>query len=370
MKYSKLLCAAVAAVCATGASAQFNLDLKKLVPTKGSDYGVVYTLPETAIEITLQTVHTKRTPGEFFNYARRNLAIENAVTEPSTSVSVGAVQVRTVGVGNPSRRNMVQFKAGATPYVMLAPSGAPVSVNTQPAPAAAPAASTLEATPVQPTILETEFARQAMTPDMVKSSSMSKRAELAAARIFELRDMRSELIGGNAENPPADGKAMQLVLDNISGQERALTAMFAGTEQTWTSVRTVTFVPDSTGTATAVIARVSAIEGILDPDNLAGAPVTATLTLMERGSLPVNEKGEAKAMPKNAFAYAIPGTAMLTVSYEGNELISTPVTLAQLGVTFGLNPALFTDKKAPSKAVFDPATGALLELAPADPASL
>ena len=36
--------------------------------------------------------------------------------------------------------------------------------------------------------------------------------------------------------------------------------------------------------------------------------------------------------------------------------------MAQLGMTFGLDPALFTDKKEPSFAVFDPVTGALLEI--------
>ena len=33
-----------------------------------------------------------------------------------------------------------------------------------------------------------------------------------------------------------------------------------------------------------------------------------------------------------------------------------------MGMTFGLDPALFTDKKEPSFAVFDPVTGALLEI--------
>ena len=40
------------------------------------------------------------------------------------------------------------------------------------------------------------------------------------------------------------------------------------------------------------------------------------------------------------------------------------VSLDQLGIVFGLNPALFTDKKEPYKVIFDPATGAVLDLAP------
>ena len=35
---------------------------------------------------------------------------------------------------------------------------------------------------------------------------------------------------------------------------------------------------------------------------------------------------------------------------------------AQFGIKFGLAPTLFSDKKAPSFAVFDPATGAVREI--------
>ena len=88
--------------------------------------------------------------------------------------------------------------------------------------------------------------------------------------------------------------------------------------------------------------------------------------MTSRGSLPVNEKGEVKRFPKGGFAYRIPGTALVTVNYQGREVASAEVSLAQLGVTFGIDPALFTDKKAPSQLRLDPATGAILLLGPAD----
>ncbi len=362
MKHITALVAAIA-VGTAAMPAQFNL--QRFTALKANDYGLAYSLPVTALEITLQTRHRKVEPGEFYNYARRHLAINNAVTEPSTTAELVAVDVRAVGVADPSHSLHVQFKAGAQPFVLLTPEGIPLAVNTETLPE--PEATTkLEAQPAAPTILETEFARQAMTQDMIRSSSVSKRAELAAARIFELRDMRNELLSGQADNPPADGKAMQLVLDNIAGQESALTAMFAGTEQTWTTVRTVTVVPDSLGNVNSVIARISPFEGILDADNLAGAPVTITLKVVERGTTPLNDKGEPRKLPKNAFGYCVPGTARLGINFNGQEIASYDVTLAQLGVKFGLDPAIFTDKKEPSQLRLDPATGAILLLGPAD----
>ena len=157
---------------------------------------------------------------------------------------------------------------------------------------------------------------------------------------------------------------MKLVLDNLAAQEAALTAMFAGVSTTRTVVEKVTFIPDSTATDNKVIARLSAVDGILEPDNLAGTPITLDVKILERGELPLTEKGGPKAFPKGGVAYRIPGTAQVTVSYAGRSIASAEVPLAQLGVVFGLNPALFSDKRQPYSVTFDTATGAVVKLAP------
>lgn len=338
---------------------------QRLTATKANEYGLIYSLPVTDIEITVETAHTKRTPGEFYNYARRHLAIDNAIREASTTVEVRSVTISTRGSANAANKWLVQFKSGSTPFMLLTPEGIPLTVNSD-TPAETVQPDLPEAIPMQPSILETEIARQAMTQDMIRSSSTSKRAELAAARIFELRDMRSEILSGQSDNPPADGQAMKLVLDNLAGQEEALTAMFAGTEQNWTTVSTLSLRPDSLGIDNEVVARISPFDGVLDADNLAGAPLSVSVAVTARGSLPLNEKGETKRFPKGGFAYQIPGTAMVTVSYQGREIASAEVSLAQLGVTFGLDPGLFTDKKTPSQLRLDPATGAIVLLGPAE----
>lgn len=346
-----------------GASAQTT---QRFTASKTNEYGLVYSLPVTELDITIETRHTLREPGEFYNYARLHLAITNAITQKASLVDVVSVTITPRGVADPENRWQVQFKAGSTPWMLLTADGRPLTINSDTA-EDAPAPSLPQAQPAQPTILQTDIARQAMTQEMIRSSSLSKRAELAAARIFELRENRSDLLAGQADNPPADGKAMQLVLDNLAAQEQALTAMFAGTEQTWTTVRTVTVSVGEDGLNNEVIARISPFDGILDPDNLAGSPLTVSVDVLEIGQLPVNEKGEEKKFPKGGVAYQIPGAALVTVSYEGKKVASKEVALAQLGVTFGLDPSLFTDKKDPSQLRFDPTTGAILLLGPAQP---
>lgn len=336
---------------------------QRLNATKANEYALVYSLPLTSLDITVETVHTRSVPGEFHNYARRHLAINNALTEASTTVDIKSVTITPKGIPDSDNRWAVQFKSGSTAFMILTPDGVPLALNTDEV-AEAEKPEIPVAQKAEPLIFETEAARQAMTQDMIRSSSTSKRAELAAQRIFELRDTRSELLSGQADNPPADGQAMKLVLDNLAAQEDALTAMFAGARQSWTDVQTISVVPDSTGTTEQVIARISPFDGILEPDNLAGAPLTVKVEIIERGELPTNEKGEAKKFPKGGFAYNIPGAAKVSIIFNGKRIASERVALAQGGVTFGLDPALFTDKKAPSKLLLDPATGSVVELAP------
>ncbi len=57
-----------------------------------------------------------------------------------------------------------------------------------------------------------------MTEDMLRSTSTAKRAELAAARIYELRQSRSDIMSGNADQAPTDGEGLKLVLPVCSNR--------------------------------------------------------------------------------------------------------------------------------------------------------
>lgn len=196
---------------------------------------------------------------------------------------------------------------------------------------------------------------------MLQSQSSAKRAELAAKRIYELRQSRSDLITGQADQMPPDGTAMQIVMDQIGAQEAALTAMFVGTEQRETAVKTFTYIPHDEVTR-YVLARVSALDGIVDSDDLSGDPITLSLNITDRGKMPVNDKGETKEFPKGGVAYCIPGAASVKISFRGETCWEGSMDVAQYGIVFGLDPKMFTDKKAPAYLLLDPVTGAIKEL--------
>lgn len=339
---------------------------QKLSANKSNEYGLIYSLPLTAIDVTVEAEKTIETPGEFSLYAKKYLQIA-PVTEASTRWALKKVVITPRGVADPDEKWLVQFKVGSVPYIVINDLSFPLSINTEEA-FAVPAPATITPQPLSVSILEQPIAQQAMTEEMLRSTSVAKRAELAAARIVELRQNRSDVISGQADAMPTDGEAMKLALSRMDEQEKALTAMFAGTVQTATEVETFSFTPDSLGARQSfVLARLSPTRGIVDADDLSGAPICLEIDVTRRGKLPVNEKGETKRFPKGGLAYRIPGQARVWVQFGGETLAETTMPLAQAGVVFGLDPNLFTDKKAPAKAVFNPLTGAIVELSTVAP---
>lgn len=110
------------------------------------------------------------------------------------------------------------------------------------------------------------------------------------------------------------------------------------------------------------MARLSVLDGLVDPTDLSGDPIYMTITPLTQGKLPVNEKGVEKSFPKGGVAYRIPGTAEVKLQIGDKVLVDKEFDVAQYGVVFGLDPSVFTNKKAPSYLHFNPLTGAIREL--------
>lgn len=352
-------------VILTSASARGQF-FSKLTATKANDYGVVYTLPKTAVDIVIESEITEKQPGEFNNYARRYLNLDDAVRQPSYSARIKSVTIVPVAVADTSARFAMQFKGQGITYVLLDDNNAPLAINTENI--ARREAPTLPvAKKAEPTPLETDAAKQAVTREMSLSSSQGKRAELAAQRIFELREYRNDLISGQADNTPPDGKSLELSLNNLTAQEAALTAMFAGTTATRTDVDVVRFEPDTTEVRDLVIARLSPTDGVVDADDLTGAPITLSMSIDQWGQTPTDDKGAVLSMPKGAVAYRVPGQATITIEYDDRPVATQSVDVAQLGIVHGLDPKVFNNKKAPAFLIFNPLTGAVETLGTKEP---
>ncbi|MCM1319567.1 MAG: DUF4831 family protein [Muribaculaceae bacterium] len=348
------------ALLGTGmASAQ---QTKLLSGDKNNDYGVVYSLPRTELVIDAECVVTKRVPGPYREYAKRYLGAEAPIKEHSSSVEPGDVKMWVRGIAAVPKY-LFQMKVGAIASVNVSTDGMLLAINSEVELESEP----LPEEPVnQPAPDMNEYLRY-VDADYLASLSSAKRAQLLAQTIMEIRESRLSLSRGTAETMPADGRQLELMLQSLEQQENAMMRAFFGCEYTVRQVHRYTCIPDSAMIAQgdkALLFRLSDISGFCQSDDYSGEPVYLSFKSVQTPEVPLDIKGEPKPMPKNAVIYCIPGTAQVSLSYKG-DMIGSPAqfNFSQTGITYGLDPKLFTDKKSPSMATFDAATGALLDIA-------
>ena len=190
---------------------------QKFTASKSDDYGLVYNLPITMLDIEIEAEHVVKKPGEFYKYAKKYLNIDDPIIETEESWTVTRIVVARHGIPDPEQQYLMQFKGGSVPFIIMDDANLPLAINTEELPLWEEP-QWLEAVSAKPTPLETDAAHHVFSQEMLQSQSSAKRAELAAQQIYALRQSRTDLITGQADQMPPDGEAMQIVMDNIAAQ--------------------------------------------------------------------------------------------------------------------------------------------------------
>lgn len=327
---------------------------KLLTADKHNEYGLVYTLPKTEVNIEVTARHTVRMAGPYWQYAKRYFGTDNVIREDEEIWEITDVRISTTGVPDDSQQYLMQLKPGSLTYIAVSEDGMLRGINTEPSPLPTPVAYRPSAPLQLPSVKEyLDFVNE----DFLSSQSSAKQAQLLSETLMEVRDSRLSLSRGTAETMPTDGRQLELMLESLGRQEAALGRAFTGCEGSETVTRHFSFIPEDEGSVT--LFRMSDFAGFVEKDDLSGWEVKADVSIIAHPELPKDEKGVEKKLPKDAVIYALPGTATVSVSCKDETIGETEVQIAQFGTLFGLSPALFTDKKAPSCATFDPATGAI-----------
>lgn len=331
-------------------------DAVQLLPEKFNDYALNYYLPTTVVEVEFVATQTISKAGPYNQYAQKYLGTSDVITEDNEKWTLQRATMITHGVANTGNRYQLTFKAGQTPYIFVNPEGCIMSVNTHPDTLIANTFPTVEKD-----VISNINAQKALSEEMLMSGSIGKMAELAAKQIYRIRESRMNLLTGEADNMPADGESMKIIIEQLDQQEEALTALFLGTTSTKHITKRIKYTPQEDVT-NEVILRFSEYSGFVDTDDLSGAPVYLSVQITEKGEYPVDNKGEIKKVPKGALAYSIPGKAKIRLQYEGDVVCQDEIPVAQLGVVYGLAPSLLTSKKEPTYVIFNPATGGISEI--------
>ncbi|NDV95616.1 DUF4831 family protein [Dysgonomonas sp. 521] len=333
----------------------------KMSAIKGNNYGVAYSLPKTTVEVTVNYTKTTRKAGEFYQYAERYLSISNPITENSVSYTLDNVDATTKGIVDKDKSYLVEFRSNTTaPFVTLTKDGLICAINddytfpkeiTGQTPIKAPEAT------LNP--------RSFLSEEILRAGSTAKQAELIAKQIYRLRESRTNILTGDADNMPPDGNAYKLVMSQLDEQEKALTAMFAGTETTETGTRQFTIIPDEKDIESRIIFRFSSKLGVVDANDLSGAPVYFSLKNRNPIEKPILTPKEEKDMEKKFSAgiiYNIPNKAGLKITFNSKDYVNKECDIAQYGVQDVLVPKMFDNNKLPVKVIFYPDLGAIKQI--------
>ncbi len=333
---------------------------RRLTADKSNDYGVVYRLPVTGVEIMASATRTTYTAGPFYQYAAKFIGTDKVVREDAVVWKLDNLSMSTYGVADPNESYVMQVKPGSSVSLTVAEDGMLLGINTEAEPPYRPAAYRPALPPVDPKPID-EYLKF-VDEDFLACQSTYKQAEMLAATLMEIREARIALTRGTAETMPTDGRQLELMLASLQDQEDAIKRAFTGQTVTESYTRNYLVVPDEEGEQ--ILCRFSEFDGFVEPDDLSGAPVRMAIRVVTEPETPLDAKGEPKKLPKDAVVYNVPATASVTLTHDGRKMVEKEYGFGQFGITFGLQPSLFSDKREPYSASFNPADGSLVRLEP------
>ncbi|MBO7301989.1 MAG: DUF4831 family protein [Bacteroidaceae bacterium] len=323
----------------------------------GVTEGITYYLPDTEIKITVDAICITRTPGDFNRYAEKYLRITDAITKSETFWEMTDVHVSTYGKPNPQKMYSIRINGSSASNVNLDENGVITAINTT-----LKNSTEDELQEVAKNNTNRNVA-QYMTEEMLQATSTAKLAELTAKEIYAIRESKLAITRGQSENMPKDGQSMQLVLNELAKQEKALTELFVGRTDTIYKSYTCTLSPTENFDKTKeVLLRFSRKLGFVEKDNLAGEPVYYNFKNKKSVRIPTPEELEKKKiLKKEGVCYNLPGKAEFSIYTRSKKLFNGELSIAQLGTTEILSKTLF-NRGETTKITFDPATGGIVKI--------
>lgn len=320
-----------------------------------TEQGAVYFLPKTTIRISVLVEKTTYTPGEFCMYANKYLKQMDVVQKQTVKHKVLTMGLTSLGAADKTHAYSVKFNAKTSASnVVLADDGTLLAINTEPYKQEKP--NTFTAAPKPEPLNPRKF----MSEEILSAANKSKMAELTALEIFEIRESKNLLTRGQADFMPQDGKQLQLMLDNMTLQDKALTQLFCGYETKDTTEHILYITPDK-DFKKQVLFRLSQQLGFVDNDDLSGTPyyidITDLKSLPEPSPMPEQKKNGAV----EGIFVNVPGRVKATIYHGNKPMGSFDLSAAQYGYTEFLSGELF-NKRYTTKLVLSPITGAIMKL--------
>ncbi len=324
--------------------------------------GVVYALPRNQIIVTVKAAKHTYTPGEFCQYAGSYLRLKNVSPDPKVTWKISEITAEEKAIPDSSKVYFIKMKKGTVaPLIQLSEKGLIEAINCN--------AEKIDDIPVKSELVAEPVKmlnpHDLLTQDVVQAGSSAKMAELVSQEIFKMRDTKNSLLSGDLDNMPKDGASMQIMLNQLNDQDKALSSLFSGT--TSDEAMTYTFVidPQNGDYTSHALFRFSEKRGVVDADDLGGDPIEYKIeneqSIVQKTIDPKVVKKDKKGK-YDGVVYNVPSKAKFTVYNEDKVYFSSSYMIAQYGNIETLLNDLFSNKKEKIKVQFDSLTGGLLKV--------
>lgn len=303
--------------------------------------GVVYFLPKTAINITIQVEKATYTPGDFCKYAERYLRIKDVAQEPSVEYHITNIRQEAFAVADTTKRYAVKFDARTSASnIQLSDDGILLAINAE---VKSEKQETRNMSSAEYSLSSIKNPRQYMSEEILAAGSTAKMAELTAQEIYDIRESQNMLTRGQADYMPKDGEQLRLMLEELKLRDNALTSLFTGVTVRDTTEYTLTIIPDK-DSIREVLFRFSKRLGLLDKDDFAGVPYYINIENLKTVPPVDTTNPKKKAKQESGIYVNIPGKLRSTVADASHALVTNDFLAGQFGNVELLSGALFNKK--------------------------
>lgn len=310
---------------------------------------LVYYMPENQLVFEIEYTEETLETGPFFLFAEKYLGTEDVIQENQTVYHLTGVKVRTTTHPDYTRAYKVVPEKGLQMQLLsLSKEGLLYGYNV--------------CQPEQP-YHKKEVSKDKMRTkradvmplfeEQIKAPTLQQKAAGVAKQIYRIRETRLYILGGEIDHAPADGKAMELVLNELNRQERQMTELFTGKRTIKRMHKTITYIP--TKSEEYPLLYFSEENGITTENDATANPLTLTIIAHKQMKTAANQQDKKAPQPSQIY-YNLPGSADYAVTYLGEVLAEKSLPIAQFGVAIPLVRDLFTGEILP-QIQFDLRTG-------------
>ena len=326
--------------------------------------GIVYSLPRTGVRIMAEVTQEKFFHGPYYEYAQKYIGVKAAPASDSEFWKITDLKLETFGSPDPAE---VHKATGAVAsMISLTDEGVIVGINsTVKAQASKTYTSIFTPSVDVPREIWSEMSMHSFleTKDSLKHSgdklkSFEEKAAEAAQDILKLRKRKALLLAAKYDKLPPDGKAYQVVVDELDKIIENYEALFIGKSFKATHKYVFEVIPEAKANKALVAFRFSSSSGVLPESNVSGKPIMLELD----PNLDLAHNSDQKATPvagetsTNGLFYRTPGLVLARLLNGSDVLAQARLSMAQFGTVSPVPDGLINGEYSIE---FHPVTGAI-----------